>query len=192
MEKYKGILFVGPPGSGKGTQGKILEKKGNYFHFSTGDMFRNLDKSTELGARVKALIDRGNFVDDFTTIILAKETLRNYISNNQFQPLSQYLILDGLPRNASQVSMVTEFVTVCQVLYFDIPDNIIVDRLWKRAMKEGRADDADSGKIKKRLDIYSQTTEPLLKEYPAHLIYPIFSDQPIEEVVTQIWDLIKK
>ena len=191
MGEYRGILLVGPPGCGKGTQGKLLNQKDGYFHFSTGDMFRDLDNSTELGSKVKTLIDSGNFVDDATTIALAKETLQEYERNNVFDP-NDYLVLDGLPRNIAQVSLVSEFVLESHILYFEVPRNKLIERIKSRAIKEGRADDANEERILKRLNTFDEITKPMLLEYPIFNIVNINANKPVEDVQNDILGILGK
>ena len=189
--KYKGILLIGPPGCGKGTQGKLLDDKEGYFHFSSGEMFRNLDLTTEIGARVKTLIDAGNFVDDQTTVALAKETLQRYVRQERFNPQKDYLVLDGIPRNVPQVSMVNDFVNIEQIIRIHAPNQVCTVRLLGRAEKEGREDDADLTKIQKRLNIYHYITTPLLESYDPKIIVTVESLLDPEEVHKDLWKVIR-
>ncbi len=180
--RYEAIILFGPPGVGKGTQGKILGESRDYFHFSSGEMFRNLDSSTELGRKVKTLIDGGNYVPDKETIDLVQETLERYISERRYHPDTSYLLLDGVPRTAPQVEMISRFVDVKQLLYLCAEEDTLLARLNLRAKQEGREDDANEEKIRKRIGIYVKNTLPLLSSYDSNIIHPVEGNNSILEV----------
>ncbi len=189
-QKYEAIILVGPPGVGKGTQGKILDDGGGYFHFSSGEMFRSLDSSTELGRRVKTLIDRGNYVPDKETIDLVQETLERYISERRYNPDTNYLLFDGVPRTTPQVGMISQFVDVKQLIYLCADEDMLLARLNLRAKQEGREDDANEEKIRKRMGIYIQNTLPLLSGYDPEIIYQVEGDDSISKVNQAILEVI--
>ncbi len=193
MDKYPAIILFGQPGIGKGTQAKLLAEKKDYFHFSSGEMFRGLDPSTELGSRVKALIDGGNYIDDVTTIDLTKETLRHYVAEGRFVPESQYLLLDGLPRTVPQVGLINEFCDVQQVIRLYVHnENAVVERLTRRAGLERRLDDTSEDIVQKRLRVFREQTEPALAAYPPQIIRQINSSASIEEVHERVCEVIIK
>ena len=185
--KYSAILIFGPPGIGKGTQAKLLANDKKYFHFSTGDMFRALKKNpemrdSEIGKKVTGLIEDGNFVPDDLTVQLFYKTLKEYEEEGKYNPLEQTLLLDGIPRNSSQVELIKEKVEVKKIIYFYCSDdNILVERLKKRAVHEGRKDDREET-IKKRLEIYKKDTGAVLKKYDEKLILRINGMNSIEEI----------
>ncbi len=189
-QKYDAIILFGPPGVGKGTQGKILDERGGYFHFSSGEMFRSLDSSTGLGRKVKTLIDRGNYVPDKETIDLVQETLERYISERRYNPDTSYLLFDGVPRTAPQVGMISKFVNVKQLLHLCADEDTLLARLNLRAKQEGREDDANEEKIRKRMGIYIQNTLPLLSGYDPEIIYQVEGDDSISKVNQAILEVI--
>jgi adenylate kinase len=187
---YKGIVLFGPPGVGKGTQAKLLADQGDYFHFSSGDMFRNLDQNSKLGKRVRALIDDGNFIDDYTTMELARQTLMQHRAHGRYDNSKQYLLLDGLPRNKQQVPLINSFVDVLQVVNFYVPDEeVLVKRVINRGLQENRADDNEAT-FRKRLRIYHEKTEPMLQLYDPELVVGIDGSESITDVHHSILEQI--
>jgi len=190
-EKYKSILIFGPPGIGKGTQAKLLARNPKYFHFSTGDMFRGLKENiemrdSEIGKKVTGLIEDGNFVPDDLTIQLFYKTLKEYEEKGRYNPLEQTLLLDGIPRNSNQAGLIKEKIEVVKLIYFYCSDdNILVERLKKRAIHEGRKDDREET-IRKRLKIYKVDTEAVLKSYDESLILRINGMNKIEEIEKEV------
>jgi len=201
MKKYKAIVIFGPPGIGKGTQAKLLAENPRYFHFSTGDMFRSLQTNpemanSEIGKKVHELISAGNFVDDNTTIELFFKTLEEYIKEKKFDPKKQVLLLDGIPRNSNQVELIKEKIDVTKLIYFYCSDdNVLVERLKKRAILEGRKDDKEEV-IRKRLEIYKKDTENVLEKYDKSLVLRINGMKSIEdinkEVINKLWPVVTK
>jgi len=189
MEKYQAILVVGAPGVGKSTYSKEIVKDGGYFIFSTGDMFRNLNPKTEMGAKAKEIMDRGDLVDDETVVKLAKETLQRFAQEGKFDPEKDVLLLDGIPRTLAQVEMVKDFIEVKQVVsYFVEDEQIMVDRIMSRG--EGRSDDTDEEIIRKRIQKYNEATAPILRKYPQEILIKLDASRTITEVVEELKEKI--
>lgn len=129
------LIFIGAPGSGKGTQAEKLKDNKQYHHVSTGDLLRaEVAKSSELGTRIKSLIDGGRLVDDRTVLDLFKNNL-NLLENNY--------IIDGFPRTPEQCGMLdVELLadTNYRAIYFEIDEEKVVDRIVNRriAPKSGK------------------------------------------------------
>ena len=192
-QNYNAILFFGPPGSGKGTQAKILaEANKKYLHFSTGDMFRALKNNpemanSEIGKKVNQTLGSGQLVSDDLTIELFFKTLSEYVSTKKYDPKNQILLLDGLPRNVNQVHLIKDKINVLKVVYLYASDlNVFAERIAKRASIEGRKDDADPAIVKNRLNVYEKETAPVVKEYPLNLIVKIDALPTIEEIQKNI------
>ena len=153
----KNLLFLGPPGAGKGTQAAFLSEAYSYLHLSTGELLRKeIDLNTDLGRQVKDVINKGELVSDELVLEIVKKNLDK--DNKGW-------ILDGYPRNLSQVKSLNNVLTNIKqpleiVFYLDIPDEVLIKRLLMR----GRKDDNEET-IQTRLKIYKSTTEPLIKYY---------------------------
>ena len=114
-ERYKAILLIGPPGSGKGTQGRILSAIPGFFHSATGDIFRSLDLNSEAGRIAWQYSSRGELVPDEFTINVWNQYIRGMELINQFHPESELLVLDGVPRSVKQArGCRSETPTFCQ------------------------------------------------------------------------------
>ena len=155
MKKH--LLFLGPPGAGKGTQAALLSEANSYLHLSTGELLRTeIDLGTHLGKKVKDIMNKGELVSDQ----LVLEIVRKKLDND-----NKGWILDGYPRNLYQVDSLNEvLMNINQpleiVFYLDIPDEVLIKRLLIR----GRKDDNEET-IKTRLKIYKENTEPLIEYY---------------------------
>lgn len=157
------LLIMGPQGVGKGTQAAKLAEHFGIPAISTGDIFRyNLKNQTELGKQAQAFIDKGELVPDELTNSIVKDRLAMDDAQGGW-------ILDGYPRNASQVealdTMLEELGTPLDaVVALDADHDVLMERMMKRAEIEGRADDTPEV-IAKRLEVYAAETAPLLNIY---------------------------
>ena len=155
MKKH--LLFLGPPGAGKGTQASLISESNDYLHLSTGELLRlEVDKKTNLGIQIKEIINSGKLVDDELVLEIVKKNL--VLSKKGW-------ILDGYPRNISQADSLTKVLhelnqPLERVFYLDLDEEILVKRLLNR----GRTDDNEKI-IRTRLDIYKETTQPLIAYY---------------------------
>lgn len=173
-EKYRTVLLFGAPGAGKGTQGKMLGGVPGFHHFSTGDMFRNLDPHCELGKTFREYSSRGELVPDELTIELWRECMQAQWTLGLYHPFSELLVLDGVPRNTRQTDLMDEHIDVLAVVLLQAKDQKqMLDRLRGRALKEGRDDDAKETVIKRRLEIFEKETAPLLEHYPAERVHRV-------------------
>jgi adenylate kinase len=166
--RYRSILLFGAPGSGKGTQGKIIGNIPGFYHSATGDIFRSLDLQSELGRTFWEYAGKGKLVPDEITINLWRQYIKGMELINQFHPQSEILVLDGIPRNLKQAQLLEETIEVVKVIHLVCADmNKMVERLRRRALRENRFDDASDEVIRKRLDVYERDTRPVLGYYPA-------------------------
>jgi len=185
--KYRSILLFGAPGSGKGTQGKILGAIPHYFHCACGDVFRRLQPDSEIGRTFIEYSSRGQLVPDETTIALWRESIGKVIASGQFHPGKDTLVLDGIPRNVAQAGMLRDTLDVTGIYYLRGADlKSLVVRIQHRAIKENRFDDVNLSVIRQRLKTYEKETKPVLKFYGKRLVHEINADQTPGKVLADI------
>jgi adenylate kinase len=177
----KFIILVGPPGAGKGTQAKLLQERFDLPQVSTGDLFRyNLQNETDLGKLARTYMDRGELVPDEVTVAMVKARLSQ-------DDCAGGAILDGFPRTLAQAEALDELLAdlggkIDVVPSIDVPQDVLVERLLKRAILEGRADDNEET-IRTRMQVYEDQTKPLLDYYGEKgLVVPVDGQQAIDEV----------
>jgi adenylate kinase len=167
-KKFKTALFFGPPGSGKGTQGKVVGNLPGFVHVASGDLFRALDKASELGKIFVEYSSKGLLVPDDFTVRLWKDHMERMMAAGKFNPASDTLILDGIPRNVAQAKMLDRHIDVQKMIVLRVDSDLesIVQRMKQRAQKEGRLDDANEATIRNRFAVYDNETKPMLDHYP--------------------------
>lgn len=187
--RFPAILLFGMPGVGKGTQGGLLGTMSGMFHVSTGDIFRALDPNSDDGQEVARLIDKGELVPDELTIRIWRHWLEVEVLAGHYRPTQDTLIMDGIPRNVDQCAILEAHVDVLAVLHLACPsDEPIIERLRRRAITEGRADDADETIIRKRFGIYRSKTQPVLGFYPpeiVHMVNPLGTPMEIKKRILE-------
>jgi adenylate kinase len=165
-EKYKAFIFLGAPGCGKGTQGQILGAIPRFYHFSMGDAFRSMDTRTPIGQEFIAYSRRGELVPDELTIRYFKKQIDARADLHMFKPDIDILILDGIPRSIEQARILEEHIEVLQLFHLSCPDREeLITRIRKRALKEGRMDDASDEIIQRRIRAYEESTRDLVDHY---------------------------
>ena len=184
--RYKAILLFGAPGSGKGTQGKILGAIPGFFHSSTGDIFRSLDLQSPTGRTVWEFVSKGKLVPDALTINIWKQYLQGMELINQFHPETEIIVLDGLPRSVDQARILEGTLDVLKVIHLVADQAKMVERLRRRALKENRVDDASDEVIGRRFDVYQKETEPVLEYYATDKIVTIDAAQSQIRVLSEI------
>jgi len=189
--RYTTVLLFGVPGSGKGTQGKVLGQLPGFYHLSSGDVFRTLEPSSDEGRRVREFSKRGELVPDDLTIQIWKKWLDTQIANLHYQPTKDILLLDGIPRNVRQCEIMDDSICVRQVLYLaSADDGPMIERIKNRALVEGRPDDADEKVICRRFDVYREESAPILSHYSEDLIAHIDPLGTPAEVLTRVLDAV--
>lgn len=185
------LLLIGPPGAGKGTQAARLSEALGVPAISTGDIFRhNVKNETELGLKAKAFMDAGDNVPDSLTNDLITDRLENEDCRGGF-------LLDGYPRTTDQVRHLDGFLadhgTSLDVVVQLIADaDVVVERLRKRAIEQGRSDD-DESVVRHRLEVYGQQTAPLIDLYEGRgLVVAIDGLGEISEVTNRIMDKLQE
>jgi len=183
---YRAVLLFGAPGVGKGTQGQRLGRLAHFVHVSTGEMFRSLGNGP-VGKEARTYFDRGVLVPDDLTIRVFRERVHALVAEHLFDPARDTLILDGIPRNPTQARILDGDIKVVKIIHFAASDeNAMVARILKRALIEGRKDDANEEIIRKRFDIYRRETSPVLESYPRELILEIDALGTPDEVTATI------
>jgi adenylate kinase len=210
----KFVVLLGAPGSGKGTQAQILEKKHNFYKVSTGDILRSeIASESDLGHKIKIIVESGNLIDDELMVSIIK----NKISEN-LEKFSGF-VLDGFPRNVNQASILDKMLSsigcdVNKVIYLEVGSDKLIDRITKRYVCSNcgenynskykntkidgvcdicgskefnhRADDSEET-VRNRLNVYMEQTSPLLPYYEKeHKLVRIDADKEIEQVTKAI------
>ena len=179
------LLIVGPPGAGKGTQAVRIAESFGIPAISTGDIFRaNVAGETDLGIKVKAILDAGDYVPDSLTNELISDRLTEADAEHGF-------LLDGYPRTVQQVEFLDEFLAgrgeaLAAVVQLVADRDEIVERLRRRALDQGRSDDTEDA-IRHRQDVYLRETAPLIETYRDRgLLVEVDGLGTIDEVATRI------
>ena len=189
--KYRTVLLFGAPGSGKGTQGKILGTIPGLFHFACGDAFRNLRITDPLGRLFIEYSSKGQLVPDEPTIDLWRRNIQASTVNHTFDPAHDTLVLDGIPRNARQADILKDTLDVRAVFHLTCQDMTkMVERLQRRALRENRLDDANLDIIRERLQTYENETKPVLDFYGPTVVRAIDSSQTPLNVLRNILDIL--
>ncbi len=183
VKKIKAVLLFGAPGSGKGTQGRMLGVLPGFVHVACGEVFRSIDLNSGVGKVFLKYSSRGQLVPDDTTIQLWHEHIDKLVHTGAFKPQTDVLVLDGIPRNVHQAEMLDDHIEAVRlvVLRSTSNRNEIVRRLKSRALKENRLDDANEETIRQRLQVYDDESKPVINHYPAEIRVDVDSFQsPIE------------
>lgn len=206
------LIFLGPPGAGKGTIADMAKDFFNIPHISTGDLFRNNIKNrTPLGKEVKSILDSGGLVPDELTVEMVKDRLKQDDTNQGF-------ILDGFPRTIHQADALSEFTDIQYVINFIVSEEKIIKRLSGRRVakhsgkiyhiiynppkEENKCDitgepliqrpDDKEDAIKNRLSVYRKQTEPLIEYYrDKGLLLDVDGEKTPEEVFKEFKKVIK-
>ena len=201
------ILLLGPQGSGKGTQAARIADEYGLAHVASGEMLRQaIAAGTELGRRVKPILDEGLLVPDELMVGLLRERFGEPDAEPGF-------VLDGFPRTLPQAEALDAMLAeigrgLDAILFFDLPDEIARElsvvfelqiddeaaaaRLLRRAELEGRPDDTPEA-IRTRLALYHSETEPLVEHYrTTGNVVGIDADRPVDAVFAQIQDVLEQ
>ncbi len=181
------LLLLGPQGSGKGTQAKLISRTYGIPQIATGDMIREMKElDTLLGRELKEIYDRGELVGDELMIRLIESRLDRGDTLPGF-------VLDGFPRTMAQAEALDVLLLrlgrrLDVVFEFQIGDRqTLIERMLKRAAEEGRSDDTPEA-IQRRLDLYDEQTAPLVEYYRSTRsnVVGIHADRPVEDVFAEI------
>jgi len=178
------LLFLGPPGAGKGTQAEAVAEANGIAHVSTGAMFRqHVSKGTALGEEVKAIMDRGDLVPDSITIAMLHERIGRPDAADGY-------ILDGFPRTLPQVESLDAEIgrdALDAVIVLDVPEAELIRRMLSR----GRADDTEES-VRNRLAVYRADTEPLIDFYSRRgLVATVSGSGEVAEITGRIQEALQ-
>ena len=183
------LILFGPPGAGKGTHSDKLVKKYKLVHISTGDIFRSeLSNKTELGKKAKAFMDKGELVPDEVVLDMLLSVMDRYKDAKGF-------VFDGFPRTIVQAEKFNEMLEarkmpVSLVISLDVNDKELINRLVKRGIESGRADDTEEV-IEQRLNVYNKQTKPLLDYYAGKkLLHTVYGIGVIDKIFENICNVI--
>ena len=189
--RHRAVMLVGPPGVGKGTQGKMLSQIPGIFHVSSGDMFRELDTNSEFGRIFQQYAGVGKFVPDEITIKIWQDYMATKVRTGLYTPERDLLILDGIPRNITQAKLIEPYVELFKIICMECKDReVMFERIRGRALKENRIDDAEKSVVYYRWKLYEELTQPLLFHYPIELIRHVDPDNIASDVLLQILSAI--
>ena len=189
--KIRAILLFGAPGSGKGTQGRILEQIPNWYYFASGDAFRTLRPEDPLGKTILEYSSRGELVPDEFTVTLWQKKIESAIVKGTFQPDHDILLLDGIPRNEHQVEMMREHIDVLAMLHLTSKDKQqMIERIQRRALIESRLDDANLEVIHQRFETYESETKSVMDCYSGDIIHHVDSGQTPVHVLQDILNAV--
>jgi adenylate kinase len=180
------LIFLGPPGAGKGTQAQALADVCGIPHISTGEILRNnVAQQTDLGLKASSYMERGELVPDQLILDMVRDRLS--------QPdASSGWILDGFPRNVNQAIFLDKLLQEMGQSYdcvvnLEVPDEILVNRLLSR----GRQDDNEAV-IRHRLEVYREQTAPLIDFYRSRQqLLSLDGNQPIESVTVDLKNIVQ-
>lgn len=179
------VLLIGPPGSGKGTQGERLAERLGLEHLAAGDLLRaEVQNETELGKQVRDLMRKGDLVPDAVIIDLLMPRVLAASDANGY-------LLDGFPRTVEQAVEARKLFAIANagpdaVIYLDAPRDELVRRIVARAEVEGRADD-NPRTVENRLRVFDDATRPLVDYFRGRgLLHVINADQDADAVTTDI------
>ena len=186
---HKVVIFLGPPGAGKGTQAERLAAEQALLKISTGDILRDhVARGTELGLRVAPLLDAGKLVPDDVLIALIRDRLASLESVR--------VIFDGFPRTAAQaqeLDMLLEELgaPISAVPLLEVPDELLIARIVERGRTGGRSDDTEEV-ARSRQQVYRQQTQPLIDYYSARgQVRPVNGVGTPDEVYARILEAVR-
>jgi len=184
------LVFMGPPGAGKGTQATGLAARLGIPHISTGDIFRaNVSQGTPLGVDARRYMDAGEYVPDDVTNAMVRDRLAQ-------SDCAPGFLLDGYPRTVDQVAQLDDMLAssghaLDRVVELTVDIDEVVGRLVRRAADQGRADDTEDV-IRRRLEVYAEQTAPLLAVYSARgLLVKVDGLGDIDEVAGRLASVLQ-
>jgi adenylate kinase len=190
-DRYNTVLLFGAPGVGKGTQGKLLGAIPGMRHLATGDIFRALDRQSDLGKKFLEYSTRGELVPDDLTIQVWHQHVRGLIRGGKYSPERDLLVLDGIPRSANQARALDPHINVLCIVHLTCRNvDDMVKRMKVRALRENRPDDADEAVIRRRFEVYERETRPVLSHYDNRLVREVNAIGTPAEVLLHVLEAV--
>ena len=183
--KEKNTIILSKPGAGKGTIAKKFIKENKYTLITTGDIFREERNSgSELGKLINETIGSGKLVSDDIT---------NRVVENKLNNAKGPYLFDGYPRTKAQAEFLEEKLKIDLVVYLEVTDDVVIERIVKRGETSGRDDDKDINAINKRLIEFKKETQPLFDFYSERgVLYTINAENTIDEVFNEFTNLVNE
>ena len=184
---YNGnIVLLGPPGSGKGTLAKQLVQKYGYTLVSTGDILREEKKSgSEIGKEISDILGKGNLVPDEVVNQVIKNKIKDFEPNGR-------VIFDGFPRTVVQGEFLDTIADIGLVIYLEVSDDTIRERILERGKTSGREDDQSIDIIDRRILQFKTETKPLIDFYvDKKILATIDGEESIKEVFNRVENILK-
>ena len=187
------IVLLGPPGSGKGTQGKIVSNTYNMISVIAGDILRAEKRSgSKLGDEIKAIIDKGNLVPDE----MIDQIMDKFLDNCGMRMIKTGYIFDGYPRTVGQAKHLDKIcdkykTKIDLVIFLDVDKEVLIERILERGKTSGREDDKNEKIIRQRMDNYVKLTEPV-KEYYGEKLISIDGTKSIDDINQEIRGVMTK
>jgi adenylate kinase len=184
----RAILLFGYPGSGKGTQGKILSALPGFDHVAMGDILRGLTAANPLFEAIQGHLRQGNLVPDELVMDLFSRHVEHLGSGPD-----DLLVVDGIPRNRRQVDLLRKIVDVIKIFKLSVYDEeIVIERIRQRARAQSRPDDASDQVIQHRMEVYRNETESCITPFPGSILTRIQANQPVFDVHLDIISALGK
>ncbi|WP_166825603.1 adenylate kinase family protein [Thalassoroseus pseudoceratinae] len=191
QKKHPAVLLFGPPGVGKGTQGKILGVIPGFFHLSSGDVFRSLDINSPEAQAALPFISRGELAPDELTMKIWLNGLNGQIATSLYKPYEDLLVLDGIPRSVPQVSLLSAYCDVHRIVELVCSDEEkMIHRIKRRAIREHRLDDANEDVIRRRFEVYRRDSMPVIGEYPPEIVTSVDAMRSPAEVLRSVLEVL--
>lgn len=188
---YPSVLLFGGPGTGKGTQGAVLGQLPNLVHLAMGDIFRSLDKESDIGKEFLTFSTQGKLVPNELTVRVFRQHLDNLRDTGAVDPSYHTLVLDGIPRTVAQVDLLAGTINILRVVHLVMEDrDALIARLVNRAAKSNRPDDADRAVIEHRIEVYERETRPVVDSFAKKLVARVNADQPPLAVLRDVADCL--
>jgi adenylate kinase len=183
--RHGDLVFMGPPGSGKGTQAQALVGEHGWVQLSTGDLFRDhIRRGSDLGIAAQGYTDRGEYVPDAVTVDMVRQRIGEI-------PKDMRIVFDGFPRTVAQADALEDLLKVFgrgidAVILLDAPRDELFTRLAKRAAQQKRADDTPEV-IGRRLDVYEEQTRPVIEHFERRgKVRRVNGVGPIDEIAARL------